>query len=154
MGACCGPDVGGGKGDSGAFDGEVMKRTTLLIAVMAILLTISSGTVGAEDTQTLTGEFMWTNRGVSGDLEAIFTPKGEDKWEVAFHFEFRGKPRVYSGTAEGSLTGGELKGTVKNESKKRTFTFDGTIKDGKFTGTHAEIGGDGVQETGTLSLAI
>ena len=129
-----------------------MKRVALLIAAMAILLTVSSGFAGAEETQTLTGEFVWTHRGASGDLEAIFTPKGEGKWEVAFHFEFRGKPHVYSGTAEGSLTSGALKGTVLNEGKKRTFTFNGTVKDGKFTGTHAEVGDDGDQETGTLSL--
>ena len=131
-----------------------MKRVALLIGAMAILLTVSSGTAGAEETQTLTGEFWWTHRGTTGDLEAIFTPKGEGKWEVAFHFDYRGKSHVYSGTAEGSLTSGELKGTVLNERKDRTFTFSGTVKDGKFTGTHAEAEDDGERETGTFSLGV
>jgi hypothetical protein len=129
-----------------------MKRAALSIVALAILLTISAGTATAEEAQTLTGEFIWSHRSTTGDLEAIFTPKGEGKWDVAFHFEFRGKPHVYSGTAEGSLKGGELKGTVLNESKHRTFTFTGTVTEGQFSGTHAEIGDDGAMETGTLTL--
>lgn len=126
-----------------------MKKIALLIVATAFLLAPG---VGAEEPQTLNGEFHWTGGGSTGDLEAVFTAAGDGVWEVAFHFEFRGQPHTYSGTAEGSLTEGALEGTVKNESKKRTFTFSGTFADGKFKGTHAEIGSGRESSTGTLTL--
>ena len=93
-----------------------MKKAALLLAALALLLTAPSGTVLAEEITTLNGEFKWSQRNSSGDLKADFTPTGEDTWDVSFHFKFRGEPHVYSGTAEGSLSEGELSGTVKNET--------------------------------------
>ena len=118
---------------------------------MLALLLVMPVVHGAPDTQTLTGEFVWSGGGASGDLEAVFTSTGEGTWDVSFHFEFRGRPHVYRGTAEGSLSQGELQGKVKN--KGRTFLFSGTVKDGKFRGTHAETEGGREQETGTLTLS-
>ncbi len=83
-----------------------MKRTALVLVCGAILL--AAGAAGAEDTRTLTGEFVWNQRGNRGDLEAVFTATGEQSWNVTFHFDFRGSPHVYTGTAEGSLSDGEL----------------------------------------------
>lgn len=107
---------------------------------------------GADRARTLKGTYEWADSGKGGPLEAVFTPVGEGKWEVAFHFEFDGEPHVYSGTAEGSLTEGRLKGAVKTENKKRTFTFSGAFRDGTFTGKHADMAPDGEHETGTLTL--
>jgi len=129
-----------------------MKNTVLLILVGLCLLLGAFGGAVAEGARTLTGEFVWTDRDRSGDLEAIFTATGEGTWDVAFHFTFRDTPHVYSGTAEGSLSGGDLKGTVLNEDKKRTFTFSGSFKDGAFHGTHAEVEGERTHATGTLTL--
>ena len=113
----------------------------------------AAAAVGGAQT-TMKGEFLWSRRDTAGELEAIFTPTGDGTWDVAFHFTFRERPHVYAGTAKGRLSEGELEGTVQNESKERTFTFRGTVRDGKFEGQHAEIAGGEEQETGTLSLAI
>ena len=129
-----------------------MKKIALLIVVGLGLLLGAVGGVVAEDARTLTGEFVWTDRDRSGDLEAIFTATGEGTWDVSFHFTFRSTPHTYSGTAEGSLAGGDLTGTVLNENRKRTFTFSGSFKEGTFNGTHAEIEGEKTHATGTLTL--
>ena len=129
-----------------------MKKAALLLAALALLLTAPGGTVLAEEITTLNGEFKWSQRNSSGDLKADFTPTSEGTWDVSFHFKFRGEPHVYSGTAEGSLSEGELSGTVKNENKRRTFTFTGSIKDGTFRGTHSEVDDGKAFQTGTLTL--
>ncbi len=126
-----------------------MKRSAVLLGLLLVMPIAH----GAPDTQTLTGEFFWSGGGASGDLEAVFTSTGEQTWDVSFHFQFRGRPHVYTGTAGGSLSQGELQGKVKNENKGRTFLFSGTVKDGKFRGTHAETEGGREQKTGTLTLS-
>ena len=125
---------------------KAMRRFAVVVA-----LVMSIGLVaGVDGKRTLKGSFEWNSKN-KGDLEAVFTPTGEGKWDVAFHFEFRGK-HTYAGTAEGTLAGGDLKGRVFNEEKSRTFTFTGTFVDGEFHGTHAEIADGGEQATGTLKL--
>lgn len=129
-----------------------MKRCILpLIALTALLALPAFAEDGGQagDT-TLIGEYNW-NQGVSGDLKAVFTPDGEGQWQVSFHFDFRDKPHTYSGTATGNLSG-KLEGTVKNESKRRTFTFEGAFEDGVFNGNHAETTPGRAGRTGTLML--
>ena len=131
-----------------------MPRGVLLSAVVLASLVIPSATsFCAQDARTLHGEFAWTQSNRSGDLAAIFTPTGEGTWDVSFRFEFRSSPHTYSGTAEGSLDDGALKGTVTNESGKRSFTFRGEFKNGEFSGTHAETTGGSRKSTGTLKLS-
>lgn len=127
-------------------------RMAMKGAAVVVAVVLSHGLVnGADEKKTLKGSFEWTGAGKKGDLEAVFTPAGEGKWDVAFHFEFRGA-HVYAGTAEGNLASGDLKGKVQNEEKNRTFTFTGSFTDGEFRGTHAEIGSEGEQATGTMVL--
>ena len=127
-------------------------RTVIRMTAVVAALVVSLGLVnGADEKRTLKGSFEWVDAGKKGDLEAVFTPTGEGKWDVAFHFEFRGA-HVYAGTAEGSLSGGDLKGRVQNDDKNRTFTFTGAFTDGEFRGTHAEVGDDGEHATGTMTL--
>lgn len=128
-----------------------MKKSALLLFVAAMLLPIG-GDSQADESRTLTGEYVWTQRDASDPIEAIFTPTGEGLWSVAFHFKFRGEPHVYEGQAEGSLTEGELKGEVRNENKQRTFTFKGTFEDGIFNGTHRETTRGRQRSTGTITL--
>ncbi len=130
-----------------------MKKTALFVAGLFVLATVSLGTLVAEDSKTLTGEYVWSQRGGGGGLEAVFTPTGKNTWDVEFHFEFRSKPHTYTGTAEGALGSGMLAGKVFNESKKRTFTFEGEFKNGTFQGTHAETTGGSPIDTGTLTLS-
>lgn len=122
------------------------------VAMVAALMMTFGVVSGAAGKRTLKGSFEWTDGGNRGDLEAVFTPAGEGKWDVAFHFEFRGTPHIYAGSAEGTLAGGALKGRVHTEDRNRTFSFTGTFSEGKFQGTHAEIVDDGEHATGTLTL--
>ena len=129
-----------------------MKKTPWLVVALALLIGASAVTL-AEGEKTLNGEFNWSGRGTDGDLEAVFTPTGEESWTVDFHFEFRGSSHVYSGTAVGSLSEGKLEGQVRSENQKRSFTFTGKFDDGKFSGTHAETTGGREASTGTLTLS-
>lgn len=52
----------------------------------------------------------------------------------------------------GNLDEGPISGAVENESKQRTFRFEGTFRDGEFRGTHAEIKRTGERRTGSLTL--
>ena len=99
------------------------------LALIALLALSAAGLAHAEgDSKTLTGSFVWDSGNTTGDLEAIFTPTGDDGvWDVAFHFEFRGRPHVYSGSAKGDLAEGRLEGRVLNDNKRRTFTFEGFL---------------------------
>lgn len=121
------------------------------MAVVAALVMSLGLVTGAEEKRTLKGTYEWTDS-AKGDLEAVFTPTGEGKWDVAFHFEFRGQPHTYAGTAEGTLEGGALKGRVLSDQRKRTFIFKGTFTDGEFHGTHAEVEDGNEHDTGTLTL--
>ena len=122
-----------------------------LAVVIALVMSLGLVT-GADEKRTLNGSFEWTATGKKGDLRAVFTPTGEGKWDVAFHFEFRGQPHIYAGTAEGTLKGGDLKGRVLNDEKDRTFIFTGSFTEGEFHGTHAEIEDGSEHPTGTLTL--
>lgn len=88
-------------------------------------------------------------------LRAVFTPTDRvHHWNVVFHFRFNGAQHRYRGTAEGQLTEGPLRGTVRG-TRRRTFTFAGHTEGGAFQGTHAEIsrgGSRGGPSTGTLNL--
>jgi len=111
------------------------------------------GLASAADTpRTLKGTYEGTESEKSGHLEAEFTPAGEGKWGVAFRFQFEGQGHVFAGTAEGTLSEGPLKGTVKTDNGKRTFAFSGTFHDGVFTGTHADATEEKEHQTGTLTL--
>ncbi|MEM1182140.1 MAG: hypothetical protein AAGM22_27580 [Acidobacteriota bacterium] len=130
-----------------------MKRAAFVVCllfatVLAFGATAEDSAASAE--RTLVGEYHW-NQGYSGDLKAVFTPDGENQWNVSFFFDFRSEPHEYSGTATGSLDG-KLEGTVKNESKRRSFTFEGSFKEGQFEGNHAETTPGRNRRTGTLTL--
>ena len=129
-----------------------MRKALWRSAVVAALAMSVGFVTGADGTRTLKGSYEWTDTNKKGDLEAVFTPTGEGKWDVAFHFVFQGQAHTYAGTAEGTLKGGDLKGRVLNDAKNRTFSFTGTFTDGEFHGTHAEVGDGGERTTGTLTL--
>jgi len=134
-----------GYGMTGGF----MKR--IISAVAAITLVAAAASARATENLTLDGTWSW-NSGSNGDLEAIFTSTGDATWDVAFHFEFRGKARVYNGTAKGYLGTGALEGEVESASGRRHWTFAGTFTDGRLRGTHSEIVDGEADLTGTLTL--
>jgi hypothetical protein len=128
------------------------QRTALWLAVVAMLVPAAAGMASSDDSQTLKGQYFWNQNNETGPLEAVFTPTGEGRWAVAIHFKFQGRPHLYLGSAEGSLTDGLLKGEVKADHPSTTFVFEGTVKDGKFQGTHAELSDGEQYQTGTLTL--
>ena len=136
-----------------------LRRHPLLLALAAVLvvgaLAMASGQARADHdgTHTMVGEYYWTGGSTGGDLKAVFTPTGDGTWDVEFFFDFRKKPHVYAGTAEGSLTDGALEGEVKNENKRRTFIFGGTVVESKYSATHAEVTQE-ERRTGTLEMAL
>ncbi len=127
-----------------------MTRKPTKLFLLAIL--VASFSFAAEEgTRTFSGHYRWDAQDLSGNLEAVFTPTGEETWDVSFHFKFQG-PHTFSGTAEGSLKSGKLEGTVRNERETRSFDFRGTVKRGKFRGVHFESTGGARRRTGTLSM--
>lgn len=118
---------------------------------LPLLALFFASVLPAGNEQTLTGRFRWTQAGEEGDLRAVFTPKGENSYDVSFHFDYRGE-HTYTGTAEGSLKEGGLKGTVQDEYKRRRWDFEGTFHAGKFQGNHVELRDGDRQATGTLTL--
>ncbi len=129
-------------------------RNAALSFVASLLLLTAFGTVaGSGGEETLVGSYVW-NSGRPSDLKATFTATGENRWDVAFHFRFRGRAEVFSGTAAGNLATGKLEGRVKNRggSGSRTFSFRGEFENGTFRGKHAEVFGRRESATGTLTL--
>ena len=130
-----------------------MRSRTTIVALLTLAVAFGATALVAAEPVELEGEYVWSHRDDSGNLRAVFTPTGDATWDVAFHFTFRGKPHTYAGTTKGSLTAGPLEGTVKNENKKRTFTFSGTSEGGSFSGKHAELEDGTPYPTGTLTLS-
>jgi len=132
--------------------------TRFAMRALLLLLAVSlTGIAFAGETETLTGTFVWErdDGDETGDLEAKFTSTGENTWDVSFHFDWEGEPRVWNGTATGNLDKGKLEGKAMMDKtdKPSTFTFSGKFKKGKFKGTHASIDKDGESHsTGTLTL--
>jgi hypothetical protein len=129
-----------------------MKRAVPLLILSTLLLAVFAADAFAKDEQTLSGEYMWEGGGNRGTLRAVFTPTGQDLWDVSFHFSFSGQSHVYAGTAEGSLTEGTLEGKVLDDNQRNSYTFKGAFKDGRFKGTHAQYRRDKEYRTGTLTL--
>jgi hypothetical protein len=127
-------------------------KKALLLSFVALLLAGTAPNWADDNTQTMTGEYRRLNERSRGEVKSVFTSTGEGTWTVSFHFDYRKKPHIYTGTAAGSLTDGKLSGKVLNEDQSRTFTFEGTVENGAFRGTHAEVGGGEARKTGTLTL--
>ncbi len=130
------------------------------ITVVALLLSALPSLFGmnaapSSGSVTLHGSYIWKGDPRDpGELRAVFTPQEEGRWRVAFHFRFDGRKHVYRGSAQGSLENGRLSGTVKNERGNRTFLFDGTARDGNFSGNHSERRRNGrTEKSGTLRLS-
>ncbi len=126
-------------------------------ALLLLLVASLAGIAFADESETLTGTFVWERDDgeISGDLEARFTSTGDQTWKVTFHFDWEGEPRIWKGTAKGSLEKGKLEGkaVMDKADDPATFTFQGKFKGGTFKGTHARIRKEGEpRATGTLTL--
>ena len=132
-----------------------MRVAAIAVTVLTLLLSVQDGAVHSDEV-TLTGEFLWQHMNHTGDLDAVFTRTGDGAWGVEFRFVWEGELHVYRGTAEGSLTDGELRGNVVTDNPERrpqTFFFAGRFERGRFTGTHTALQpSGGMHPTGTLTL--
>jgi hypothetical protein len=126
-----------------------MLRRRLLVLAAAIC---AATPLLADLPRTLEGSYHWEPGRHRGELEATFTPSGENHWDVAFQFTFSGRSHTYRGTATGSLDNGSLAGEVRTEDGRRRFAFRGTVDEGTFSGTHSERYGEDEEHTGTLTL--
>ncbi len=133
-----------------------MRVAAVAVIVLILLLSVQDGAVHSGDEVTLTGEFLWKHMNHTGDLDAVFTRTGDGAWGVEFRFVWEGELHVYRGTAEGSLTDGELRGSVVTDNLERrpqTFFFAGRFERGRFTGTHSALQASGdTHPTGTVTL--
>jgi hypothetical protein len=132
-----------------------MRRIGYLMLGLVICLTALGGTIAEEEVK-LEGGFIWhrPEGDLEGNLEAMFTSTGVNRWDVSFRFEWDDKPHEWTGTAQGDLKSGDLSGkVVSDDDQKAEFEFEGTFKGGEFNGTHAQVRKNGgMRETGTLRL--
>lgn len=132
-------------------------KTALILMALALIVPgwAMAEEAKADDNQTtMTGQFKWNRMDDPGDIKAVFTPTGENTWDVSFYFDFREEPHIYSGTAEGSLTEGALKGNVMSDGEKPSpFSFEGKFVDGTFEGIHHSLRDEEPAETGTITLS-
>ena len=124
----------------------------LFLAVVAVAALPSL----ADDEVTLSGSFVWErpDKSTDGELEVVFTPAGKEQWIVVFNFDWEDEPRVFEGTAQGSLTG-DLSGNVASDDPGHPlkFEFKGAFSDGTFTGTHGYFNREGeLVDSGTLEF--
>lgn len=130
-------------------------RTARVLAAWAVLLVLVFGfgtTQARKNTKTFEGRYEWSQGG-SDKLRADFRPDGENRWDVAFRFNFSGRKETWTGTAEGSLAdGSKLTGTAT--SGGRNWIFEARIEDGVMRGEHREVKRGGRQyATGTFEIS-
>ncbi|HXV77347.1 MAG TPA: hypothetical protein VD788_13595 [Candidatus Polarisedimenticolaceae bacterium] len=134
-----------------------MNVVRLAAVGFVVLGCVVGGSAAAEtETVTLKGQFVWerSDKGIPGELAAMFTPSGEGTWDVVFHFEWEGEMREWKGTATGNLGSGRLEGeAVEDRDRKRTFAFRGAFTDGVFAGSHGQLRDGELSSGGTLTLA-
>lgn len=134
-----------------------MKRF-LWPGLLGIFFLVTMPALAGEEA-SFSGSFVWERpdgERLEGELDVVFTPGDEGEWRVAFDFDWEGKPRIFEGTASGSL-GGDLIGNVASDdpSHPLKFEFKGAFSDGTFTGTHGYFNRDGeLVDSGTLELAL
>lgn len=129
-----------------------MNRTALLLLSACIVLALVPAWGAASEIRHLTGVYNSGYQDAPRRLRAEFKSTAVGQWDVVFHFTHGGQKLSYVGTAEGSLTDGELSGRV-SAGRGRIFVFHGEVEDGKFRGKHAEVEHSGEEtETGPLRL--
>ena len=136
-----------------------MSRTVMALLGLGLYLVCLGGNVHAADekpgakatTVTLTGTYNWGKK-AKQPLKGVFTPDGENKWKVVWTFKHKNKPHTYTGTVEGNLQNGPIKGESVNEGGKRKWKFEGAAKNGVIDCNHVELKGKREKKTGQFSI--
>ncbi|MEO1369570.1 MAG: hypothetical protein AAFX50_20515 [Acidobacteriota bacterium] len=99
------------------------------------------------------GEYTWKVDGHRNRVEAVFSPRGGDLYDVAFHFDYaRRTDMTYRGQAQGELGAGTVRGQVKGPNGHWRYAFEAEAEDGRLDGRHFDIWGGKRELFGTLSL--
>ena len=135
-----------------------MKKTIGSVLMFALLVSVAAlGVSSAADEVEMEGTYVWAREDGDrdGPIKAVFTPEGDGAWSVKFYFDWEDGPHVYSGTCEGSLTDGSLKGDIVSDGEREMkFKFMGAFEDGTFSGTHGFVQDSGeLSESGTITFA-
>lgn len=131
-----------------------MRSIALTVLILAGLFAPAQahGADEANRSRTLTGSYHWDQGDEEGNLQVIFVPTGERKWDVSFTFKRGSKDYTWMGTAEGSLDKGTLSGQVRTDGRGRVFSFRGEFEDGTFHGRHFDGDDPFGDALGTLTL--
>lgn len=123
-----------------------MSRAALVLAGILIVLGCGNSESWAGEGEkagkpvTFTGTFNWKRQGKkTHDLKGIFTPDGENKYKVVWHFKWRKKPVKYEGFVNGNIQNGEISGEGWTANKKRRWTFKGVAKNWTLQCNHTEV---------------
>ena len=103
----------------------------------------------APATLQLEGTFEWKGRrGEIHDLAGTLNQSGAVQWTVVWTFQWNNRPMTYTGVVTGDPRNGKISGIGVDERARRTFTFEGTAKDGVWTFQHFETTRGAPQATG------
>ena len=132
-----------------------MTARVRLIVLLALAFTAGLPCPAGE-TIDFEGSFVWerNEKTEQGTLAVTLTPIAKNRWDVEFRFDWEGEPRLFTGTAWGSLSG-TLTGKVDSDDPGHPlkFRFEGDFTEGAFVGTHGYYNGLGkLVESGTLKL--
>ncbi len=134
-----------------------MKRSGVALLGMVLYLGSFSSNIHAADQEagakaaevTFTGTFEWSRKkGKKHNIKGVFTPDGANKWKVIWTFKWGKGNETYTGTAEGNLDNGPLKGQALRKQgpkvkkpDKRLWKFEGVVKNGELNANHTSSNG-------------
>lgn len=89
------------------------------------------------------GSFEWVNKpGERHELRGTLRALATGGWKAEWHFDWGRRPMSYEGTVTGDINNGPVSGTGVDAQRKRTFSFEGTARNGAWTFDCFEITGD------------
>ena len=124
-----------------------------MLLVSSILVTTLFGlSAAAGDEVVNRGEYVWKVDGHRNEVEAVFTPRGEDTWDVEFRFAYARRRGVYQGMARGSLRDGVVHGEVRDNGGVLRYGFELVVEGDRLEGQHFDIWSGRKKLNGTLRL--
>jgi hypothetical protein len=132
-----------------------MRCLTLVSVVVVVCAALIA--LAAEDPITMKGHFNWNKqKDQEHDLNAAFTPTGENAWDVVFDFKWKGKPMRYEGEARGSLESGSFEGAASTDGGKRRWIYSGKADAGTINCKHTQVMRGGKEQsllTGNFTIS-
>ena len=127
-------------------------RARLAIGLLALVCLLLPANLGAEETVTFRGEYVWDLDGHQNQVEAVFTSTGEGTWDVTFDFDYARREGTYEGTAKGSLQNGTIEAEVNDAGGTLRYRVEAEIEGDRLEGRHFDIYRGRKKVGGTLRL--